>query len=163
MRRDGPAGTPVILITILLAGWLEVMPWPEGIAVLRPQWLVLVMIYWAIALPQRIGVVWGAGAGLFLDVLRGVTLGQHALALTLVVYIGQAIHKRLRVFPPLHQSAVIFMLVGLAVLVAYQIQGLAGRAQLPPAHMLAGALSSAILWRPAYLALRWTRQTFLVR
>lgn len=162
MRRRGAAGSPIILVTILVAGWLEALPWPESLAILRPQWLVLVMIYWAIALPHRIGVLWGAGAGLFLDVLRGTVLGQHALAMTLVVYIGQAIHQRLRVFPPLQQSAVIFMLVGLAVLVAYQIQGLAGRAQLPPAHMLASAVSSAILWRLVYLALRWTRQTFLV-
>lgn len=93
MRRRGPAGTPIIVMTILVAGWLDALPWPDTLAVLRPQWLTLVMIYWAIALPQRIGVLWGAGAGLFLDALRGATLGQHALVLALVVHIGQADRK----------------------------------------------------------------------
>lgn len=162
-RTRSAAGTPVILITLLVAGWFEVLPLPEGVEYLRPEWVTLVMIYWAIALPHRIGVVWGAGAGLYQDVLLGSLLGQHALALTVVVYICQSSYKRLRVFPPPQQSAVVFMLVGVAVLSSYVIQDVSGRAHMSPLTMLLAALSSAVLWRVVFLALRWTRRRFLVR
>lgn len=162
-RTRSAAGTPVILITLLIAGWFEVLPLPEGMEYLRPEWVTLVMIYWAIALPHRIGVIWGAGAGLYQDVLLGTPLGQHALALTVVVYICQSSYKRLRVFPPPQQSAVVFMLVGVAILSSYVIQDISGRAHMSPLTMLVAALSSAVLWRVVFLVLRWTRRRFLVR
>lgn len=163
MRQQGTSGTPVILLTLLVCAWLEVLPLPEALVPFRPGWMVLAMIYWTIALPHRIGVVWGAAVGLFLDVLNGSVLGQHALAMTVVVFIAQSVYKRMRVFPPPQQSAVVFMLAGVAALVSFQVQDIAGRAQVSPLVMLASAFSSALLWRPVYATLRWTRRRFLVR
>jgi len=163
MNRNHAAGTPVILITLLVAAWLEVLPLAQAIDFLRPQWMVLAMIYWAIALPHRIGVVWGAAVGLSQDVLLGTVLGQHALAMTLAVYIAQSTYKRLRVFPPIQQSAVVFLLVGVAVIASYLVQDFSGRALLPPMTMLLSAVTSALLWRPVFSSLRWTRRRFLVR
>ena len=163
MNRNQSAGTPIILVTLLVAGWLELLPLTDALDYLRPQWLVLAMIYWAIALPHRIGVVWGGLIGLVQDVLLGSVLGQHALAMTLAVYIAQSTYKRLRVFPPLQQSAVVFLLVGVAVISSYLVQDFAGRALLSPMTMLISAVVSAVFWRPVFLSLRWTRRRFLVR
>lgn len=163
MNRNQSAGTPIILVTLLAAAWLELLPLTDALDYLRPQWLVLAMIYWAIALPHRIGVVWGAVIGLVQDVLLGSVLGQHALAMTLAVYIAQSTYKRLRVFPPLQQSAVVFLLVGVAVISSYLVQDFAGRALLSPITMLISAVVSAVFWRPVFLSLRWTRRRFLVR
>lgn len=163
MSRSQSAGTPIILVTLFLCAWLEVLPLPDAIEYLRPEWLVLAMVYWAIALPHRIGVVWGASVGLFQDVLVGSVLGQHALAMTLVVYIAQSTYKRLRVFPPIQQSAVVFMLVGVFVILSYLVQDFSGRALLSPVSMLVPAVVSAVLWRLVYSVLRWTRRRFLVR
>ena len=163
MKRNASAGTPVIVVTLIVAAWLDVLPMADAVDLLRPQWMLLAMIYWAIALPHRIGVVWGALVGLSQDVLLGSVLGQHALAMTLAVYIAQSTHRRLRVFPPLQQSAVIFLLVGVAVIVSYLVQDFAGRAQLPPMSMMLSAVVSAVFWRSVYSALRWTRRRFLVR
>ena len=163
MRRQSTSGTPVIIVSLLVCAWLEVLPLPDAIAFLRPAWLLLAMIYWTIALPHRIGVVWAALVGLFQDVLTGTVLGQHALAMVMVVYIAQSVYKRMRVFPALQQSAVVFMLAGVAALISFQVQDIAGRAHVSPLVMLAGAVSSALLWRPVLHALRWTRRRFLVR
>jgi len=163
MNRNQSAGTPIILVTLLVAAWLELLPLTDALDYLRPQWLVLAMIYWAIALPHRIGVVWGGLIGLVQDVLLGSVLGQHALAMTLAVYIAQSTYKRLRVFPPLQQSAVVFLLVGVAVISSYLVQDFAGRALLSPMTMLISAVVSAVFWRPGFLSLRWTRRRFLVR
>lgn len=163
MPEQKSAGTPVILVTFVVAAWLEVLPLPQMLDVGRPEWIALVLIYWVIALPHRIGVVWGFTVGLFHDVLSGAILGQHALALALVAWIALSAYKRIRVFPPLQQSVVVFLLVGSGSLVVYTIQDAVGRALLAPVWVLLPALVSALLWRPAFGLLRYTRRTFMVR
>ena len=157
------AGTGIIILTLAVAAWISLLPWPDKLSLFRPEWLVLVLLYWVIALPYRIGVFWGFFTGLFQDVLVGAVLGQHALAFALVAWLAQATHKRIRVFPPLQQNLVIFLLVGVAVMVSYLVQDAAGRAQYSPLLMQLGAVASALLWRPVYIVLRGARQRFLVR
>lgn len=164
MARDmKPAGSGIIVLTMLVAAWVSLLPWPDRLSFFRPEWLALVLIYWVIALPYRIGVFWGFFAGLFQDVLVGAVLGQHALAFAVVAWLAQAAHKRLRVFPPLQQSLVIFLLVGVSIMVSYLVQDAAGRAHHSPLLMQLGAIASALLWRPVYALLRTVRQRFLVR
>lgn len=157
------AGTGVILVTLMLAAWLEVLPLPDMLVYLRPEWLALTLVYWVIALPHRIGVFWGFGTGLFMDVLVGAVLGQHALAFAVIAWVSALVHKRMRVFPPPQQSLVVFMLVGAAVLINWLVQDALGRAHLAPWLMLLSAVTSALLWRPVYGVLRWVRRRFLVR
>ena len=164
MARDmKPAGSGIIVLTMLVAAWVSLLPWPDRLSFFRPEWLALVLIYWVIALPYRVGVFWGFFAGLFQDVLVGAVLGQHALAFAVVAWLAQAAHKRLRVFPPLQQSLVIFLLVGVSIMVSYLVQDAAGRAHHSPLLMQLGAIASALLWRPVYALLRTVRQRFLVR
>lgn len=164
MARDmKPAGSGIIVLTLLIAAWVSLLPWPDRLSFFRPEWLGLVLIYWVIALPYRIGVFWGFFTGLFQDVLSGAVLGQHALAFAVVAWLAQAAHKRLRVFPPLQQSLVVFLLVGVAIMVSYLVQDAAGRAHHSPLLMQLGAVASAVLWRPVYALLRTVRQRFLVR
>jgi rod shape-determining protein MreD len=164
MGRDSkPAGSGIIVLTMLVAAWVSLLPWPDRLSLFRPEWLTLVLIYWVIALPYRIGVFWGFFTGLFQDVLFGAVLGQHALAFAVVAWLAQASYKRLRVFPPLQQNLVVFLLVGVSIMVSYLVQDAAGRAQYSPLLMQLGAVASALLWRPVYALLRGIRQRFLVR
>lgn len=164
MAMDNRAsGTPVIIMTLYVAAILEVMPLPGPVEFMRPEFLTLVLVYWVIALPHRIGVAWGLAAGLFQDVLTGSLLGQHALALSVLAYLAQLSHKRMRVFPPIQQSLVLFLMAGVTVTVSYIVQDAAGRAHVPPWLMLSSALTSALLWRPVFNSLRWLRRRFLVR
>ena len=157
------SGTPVIVATFVIAAWLEVLPLPEVLDVLRPEWMALVLIYWVIALPQRIGVFWGFFIGLFQDVLTGTLLGQHALAYVVVAYITLLAYKRLRVFSPLQQSGVVFLLTGTAVLTTFTVQSIAREAVQAPVQALLPALVSAVLWRAVFVVLRQVRRQFWVR
>ena len=163
MRDTGPAGTLVILFTLALAALLEVMPLPDMLDPGRPLWITMVLVYWVIALPHRVGVFWAFGVGLFQDVLVGAVLGQHALALAVVAWLSLAAYKRLRVFPPLQQSVVMFMLFGTSAVLAYLVQDSVGRAPVAPLWVLLPALVSAIIWRPVFGFLRLVRQRFGVR
>lgn len=158
-----PSGTGVILLSLFVAAILEVIPMPGALDQLRPEWIVLVTIYWVLALPHRIGVFWALGAGLFLDILTGSVLGQHGLALAVAGYITLLAYKRMRVFPAVQQSAVVFLLVGTASLISFIVQDASGRATQAPLVALLPAVVSALIWRPVFNVLRWTRRRLLVR
>jgi len=163
MNNERPAGTGVILVTFVVAALLEVIPLNQTLDWVRPEWMLLVLLYWVLSLPHRIGVLWGFLVGLYLDVLVGAPLGQRDLSYAFGASFMLAAYKRLRVFPLLQQSAVVFLLVGSANLIAYLVQESVGRTLYPPYTILYSAAASAVLWRPLCTALRWTQHRFLVR
>lgn len=151
----------VIVATFVVALMLTMMPLPELVRSLRPQWVTMVLIYWCLALPQRVGVVWGWTLGLLLDVVHGSVLGQHALALTLIAYIVVMLYQRLRLFPHSQQAIIIGMLIMLQLLVVLWIKGAIGEAPDRLSYWLT-ALTSGLLWPWAYLLLRDLRRKFQV-
>ena len=163
MVSDRPAGTGVIIVTFLLAALLEVIPLPASIDWIRPEWMLLVLVYWVLVLPHRIGVLWGFFVGLYHDVLVGTTLGQWGLATALGAFVMLAAYKRMRVFNGLQQCAVIFLLVGTVSLLAFLVQESVGRTLYPPYTILYSSVSSALVWRPVCAVLRWIQLRFLVR
>jgi rod shape-determining protein MreD len=96
------------LITIVLAMCLRIAPVPYPISMVTPDWILLVLIYWALMLPYRKGVFNAWIIGLFTDVLLGRTLGEYALIYSLVGYFSIKFHKRLRFVPLIQQSVFIF-------------------------------------------------------
>ena len=163
MRGDRPSGTGGIIVSLLIAALLEVVPLPEALNWVRPEWMLLVLVYWVLALPRRIGVLWGFGVGLYHDVLVGTTLGQWGLAFALGAYVMLAAYKRMRVFTSIQQCAVVFLLVGTVSLLAYMVQESVGRTLYPPYTILYASFTSALFWRPVCAVLRWVQLRFLVR
>ena len=82
--REGH-GYGVILLTFMVAYVLAILPLPPWLQWGRPEWVALTLIYWSIALPERVGIATGLVLGVGLDVLEGAVLGQNALALMVVV------------------------------------------------------------------------------
>ncbi len=151
----------VILLSFMAAYLLTVMPMPREWAWLRPEWTALVLIYWCLAVPQRVGVAVGWLAGLFQDVLRGALLGQYALGLAVVAYLTLKLHRRLRLFPLWQQALSVLVLVALQQLLVLWVQGILGQARPAWAYWLPAA-TSALLWPPLFLLLRALRRRFRV-
>ena len=76
-----------VIVMILLALMLTLVPLPEALDPLRPDWVVLILIYWAMTAPRSYNVGSAWIIGILLDVAQGTLLGQHALALCVVVYV----------------------------------------------------------------------------
>lgn len=155
----GTGGRLVVAATVCVALLLMILPMPEWARPFRPQWLTLVMLYWAIALPHMVGVGSGFLAGITLDVLTGSLLGQHALGLSVVVFIAIQLHQRIRVFPFWQQSLGILVLLIVEHLLALWVIG-ATRATTPGLVYWAVPPIGAVLWPWVFVTLRKIRRHF---
>ena len=149
----------IILLSFLIAFVLAVYPMPQALQWARPEWVTLVLIYWIIALPQRIGIVASFSVGLMLDLLEGSLLGQNALSLSVVAYLSLLLYQRLRVFNMVQQVAVIFVMVGINQLVSQWVQNLTGVGSVSVVFLLP-ALLSALLWPAVLTLLRRVRREY---
>jgi rod shape-determining protein MreD len=154
-------GTWVIVLSFIVAFLLAIYPLPPSVLWARPEWVVLVLIYWVIALPQRIGILVSFLVGLFLDLLEGSVLGQNALSLVVVAYLSLVLYQRLRQFNVWQQAAVVFVMVGINVLVAQWVQNLTGVGS-RTLFFLLPALMSALLWPAVLTLLRHLRRRYRV-
>lgn len=153
--------THVIYITILIGYLLTLMPLPDWAQIFRPQWVALILIYWCMALPERIGVGVGFITGLLLDVLTGTLLGQHALGLSVVAFVTLKLHLRVRVMPLRQQVFTIFILLLVERLLALWSTGAAGYPT-PSLWYWVTPVVGMLLWPWIYILLRDTRRRFHV-
>ena len=134
-----------VVVTLVIALMLSAIPLPDWLEVFRPDWLALTLIYWAMMLPRT----WSVGSawlvGLVLDVAQGTLLGQHALALSLIVFVTVRLHLLMRVFPMSQLAATVFSLLALYQFILFWINGVAG---IPVAAIQywAPVISGALLW-----------------
>jgi rod shape-determining protein MreD len=150
----------VILLSFLVAYLLAIVPFPEWAMHYRPQWVMLVLIYWVMALPYRVGIGSAWMAGIFTDILEGSMLGIHALTFAILAYITLSLHQRVRLFSSGQQSGIILALVGLVMTATYWIKVITGETAQESMLFLLGALSSAFLWPWLFLLLRQLRRGF---
>lgn len=143
-----------VWFTLLLGLLLSVAPMPEFMQVGRPLWIGLLVAYWSLAAPQRIGMTRLWLLGLAADVLYGTPLGQNALVLTLIVFMLMSLHQRLRMFPVWQQSLVLLVVFGLVQLVQLWLNTLTGNRP-PTLLFLFPALVSALLWPWVFTVMRW--------
>jgi rod shape-determining protein MreD len=152
----------IILGTLVLAALFTVLPLPDWLEAYRPEWVALVVIYWVVALPDRIGLFSAWITGFFMDVLEGSLLGLNALALALVAYLALSLYQRMRMFTAIQQSSTILILVGIHQLLSFWVLTANSQNTAPNLIFIISALSSAIIWPFVFLALRYIRRTFNV-
>jgi len=161
MSPEAPHGRIVIAITLLVSLVLSVMPMPENLQHYRLQWAALVLIYWSMALPERVGVGVAFFTGLLLDILTGTLLGQHAFGLSVVGFLTVKTHKRVRVFPLWQQSVFVTLLLFIDRLLFFWVDGTIGR----PASMIeswVAPLLGGLLWPWLFIVFRDLRRRFHV-
>jgi rod shape-determining protein MreD len=161
MSLEPHHGGWVIVLSFLVSFMLAIMPLPAWALVWRPEWIALVLTYWCIAVPQRVGVASGWLVGLIHDVLSDTLLGQHALTLCIIAYISVRLHRRIRLFPRWQQAMGVFFLIAVSQLLNTWIGGISD-------HFVLGwsfiypAVTSMILWPWVFIILRDMRRTYRV-
>lgn len=146
-----------ILITILLSLFVSLITLPLGYY--SPEWILLVLIYWAIAIPSINKLFLAFLLGFLVDVVLGQVLGISSLFYTILIYIVLRLYNSLRYMTIAQQSFVIFFLIIIKqhlLIWAYIIIGRTIEYQ----AILVGSFLSALLWPLVFFALRYVRRKF---
>ena len=156
MSRDfGSRRTPVIM-TLIVGLMLSIMPLPAWLQTFRPDWIALLLIFWAMQLPRSwsVGTAWIVGV--VLDVAYGTLLGQHALALSVVVFVTVRFHLLMRVFPLSQLTATVFALLALYQFLLFWINGVSG-VTAPSSSYWGPVITGTMLWPFLFLFLSGVR------
>jgi len=151
----------IIICSFIAALMMTALPLPDWAVNWRPAWVAMVLIYWCMALPNKvsIGVAWTTG--IIMDVLQGTLLGMNALGLTLLAYITIKLHQRVRMFPLTQQAIFVMFLILIYQLLSLWVRGLMG---FPPNSWTywMPAFTSMIIWPWLFIILRDIRRKYHV-
>ena len=145
-----PVNPFFIGFTLLVA--LAVNLLPAGRHPAQPDLLAVVLVFWNVHQPRRVGVGAAFLFGLLMDVHQGSLLGQHALAYTLLSYVAISVHRRLTWFGLAEQALQILPVFAAAHLVALLVRMIAGD-MFPGWSLLLAPLFESLLWPLATLLL----------
>jgi len=152
----------VIHVSLVVALILMILPLPDWAQMYRPNWMALVLIYWSMALPNRVGLWFAFFGGIVLDTSLGTLLGQHTLALVVVVFFNLNFYQRIRVLALAQQAIYVFALLLINQVVVAWVEGILGR----PTPLLAyfGApLVGMVIWPWVFVVLRDIRRKAMLQ
>lgn len=145
-----PVNPVFIWTSLLLALVLNMLPW--GHLAGMPDFLAVVLVFWSVHQPRRVGVGAAFVFGLFMDVHEGALLGQHALAYTLLSFFAITIHRRVLWFSVASQVVQIAPLFVAAHVVSLVVRLLAGGV-FPGWWLMLAPVLEALMWPLATMLL----------
>ena len=147
----------LILLTILLSLFVSLITLPLGYY--SPEWILLVLIYWAIAIPSINKLFLAFLLGFLTDIVLGQILGISSLFYVILIYIVLRLYNSLRYMTIAQQSFVIFFLIIIKqhlLIWAYIVIDKTIEYQ----AILVGSFMNALLWPLIFFALRFVRRKF---
>jgi len=156
------SGGMVIYLSLFFAMSLNISPWPNQISNLMPNWTLLVLMYWNIALPHKVSVGTGFATGLLFDTLTGAALGQNALIFSIASFLSHTLYSRLRNYLIWQQAILILFFLLTMQLLALWISQFSYPSDASFQYWLP-AVSSAIIWPIMFASLRLVRRRFKVQ
>lgn len=151
----------VIAISIIIALVLQITPMPTLVDLYRPDWVLLVLAYWTMALPNRVNVGVAFLCGLVLDILLGTSLGVHSFALCMAIYVLAANYQRLRNYSVGQQAVIICTIAALYHLIVFWLQHLLTDVYFQFDYLWP-VFSSMIMWPWIFWLLRKMRRQFRI-
>ncbi len=143
-------------ISLFLAMSMNIAQFPEVVKSINPDWVLLVLIYWTLAIPEKLGVFNAWVVGILIDVLTGRLLGQHALAYALISYACLKLHKRLRLYPIPQQALFIFFCLFCSQILVFWIENIQSPTQFDLVFWLP-AFTGTFIWPVIFFVLRIVR------
>ena len=144
--------TALFPLSLLVALMLGLLPLPNTVAAFKPFWLALVLCYWLLEDPERVGLGVAFLIGLAADLLHGTLLGEHALRLCMLAFIVLRFRPRLRFFTLWQQALAVLAILLNDRIVVLMVRGFSGEG-MPPAAFWIAPLTGMLLWPWLFLAL----------
>ena len=150
-----PASGVFIVLSLLAALLLNWLPWRGIWLALRPDFVALVLLYWCIHKPYRVGIGIAWMMGIFADVADASLFGQHALMYSVLAFGGIVLHRRMQMFDLRQQtlqiSPVLLLAYAVYAVVHWQLHGYVAW------EYFLGSVASALLWAPLTMLLQALR------
>ncbi|MFP4155200.1 MAG: rod shape-determining protein MreD [Halothiobacillaceae bacterium] len=150
MRNDWPT----IVASLAAALILTLAPLPREIGVYAPQWLLLVVLFWIIERPERVGLVLAWSMGLLLDIGTHALLGSNALLFTLAAALTLALQRLLKPTSIMQQGLYICGLTLVYLMISLWMRG-GLQGTITEWQYLMRALSNLAAWPLLVLAVAW--------
>ncbi len=151
-----PVSNLFIASSVLVALFLNALPWGGIWLVLRPDFVAVVMLYWCTHKPYRMGIGLSWAVGILSDVNDASLFGQHALSYTILAFGGVVLNRRIRMFDLREQTTQVFLIL-LATYSVYAVVNWQVNGQLAWSYFL-GCLTSTLLWIPVSALFQSVRQ-----
>ena len=152
-----------IYISLMISLFMDLYLFSDSIVSWKPLFTLLFLIYWNMALPDKVGITEALFFGLVLDLSTGTVFGMHAFMFVLITYICQRFFYQFRVSPLWQQATILFFLFFIFKQVfAFDLYNMQKEISLTDSSYLVTsflfAAISAITWPPLFFILRWYRR-----
>lgn len=138
-----PVSPLFIAFSLVCAFMLNLLPWGRWVG--APDFVALVLVFWGIHQPRKVGIGIAFCMGLLMDVHDATLLGENALAYTLLSYLAIMIHRRVLWFPLVTQAMHVFPLLlltqAIQVMVRFFVTG-----RFPGALVFIESVVAVALW-----------------
>lgn len=151
MSRDRNR-TGLLALSLLVAALMALVPLPDMLALLRPYWLAMVLLYWVMETPEQAGLGLAFAVGVLADLVGGTLLGEQALRLSVMAFIVLRFRARLRFFPLWQQALAVFALLLNDRVVVLMVRLFTGEGWMPWTFWLS-PLSGLLVWPLVFLLL----------
>ena len=148
----------IILLTLVLGLMLILMMLPLGY--IAPEWILLINIYWALALPSNTKMLLAFLSGFFVDIVLGQPLGISSLSYVIFIYIILALYNSLRYMTVPQQMIMLFFLLIVKqhfFIWTFYMFGL----DIDYSTLIIGSFTTAALWPLIYFSLRFARRKWV--
>ena len=149
----------IIILTLFLGLIFSLMILPLGY--IAPEWLLLINIYWAIALPSNNKIFLAFLSGFFIDIVLGQPLGISSLSYVIFIYVILNLYNSLRYMTITQQMVVIFFLLLIKqhfFIWTFYVFGL----NIDYQSLIISSFMTSALWPAIYFSLRFIRRKFQV-
>ena len=138
-----PVNPWFITFTVLVAFVFNLLPWRDVRGV--PDLLAVVIVFWAIREPRKIGMGIPFVLGLIMDAANGVLLGQHALAYSVMAFMAITLSRRILWFGLPAQALHVLGILLVGQILMFAVRMIAG-ASFPGYPYFVGPFIAAVLW-----------------
>jgi len=149
----------IILLTLVIGLMLTLMMLPLGY--IAPEWILLINIYWAVALPSNTKMLLAFVSGFFVDIVLGQPLGISSLSYVIFIYVILSLYNSLRYMTVPQQMIVLFLLLIVKqhfYIWTFYMFGL----DIDYQTLIISTLTTAVLWPFIYFSLRFARRKWIV-
>lgn len=147
----------IVLATLFFALILMVLPLPRWLFYFWPDWVGLVLVYWALVYPSQITPLRVLLVALFVDVLFVKNFGVLGIGLVPAVFFIASISQQMRAMSIWMHVVMVAMAMALAKLISGWVSGLVGDFEITVEYWYS-IIGDALIWPFLYIGLNELRR-----